>query len=685
MKTNKIKKIKSNNIKIIIDLKVSCDIIIKIKNNRRKKLKIKNIKINAYGNLIDKNINLKKLNIIYGENESGKSTLLNFIQNILYGISKNKNGKNISDYDKYNPWNYNITFSGRINYELDNKKTFEVYRDFNKKNPEIYNELKEEISDKFKIDKKLGNQFFLEQTNIDENTFMKTVLTKQREVYIDENNQLTLLQKVANLSDSGMEDVSYKKALSKLNNMLLNEVGTSNSKGRPINITLDYINKYNEELKDINNLKENRFKIEEEYNNIKKELDEENKKNKLIIKIKNLLDKNKLEKEKIKIKNNYLKENNEKIEKIKISKNNLIEKLDKNNIENKYDENIKNKSKKINKNKIINLIIFLLLIILNIFNFIYINNKIINIIIFSLIPIYLIYYIIKIKKNKKQDEFNKIKLNEINEKNTEINNQIDILNGQIDLLEKNNGDLNTEINNINSEILNYELLNKKEIENEFINDFSKEYISDLFNNNLELILNNSNAKINELSIKLHKNELDRENIEPELERLINIEENLSIKEEEFNKLQKKTEEFNLAKDILQEAYDEMKNNISPQFINNFSKDFEKFSNGKYKNIMINDKIMVELENGRYVPAESLSIGTIEQIYLSLRLAINNELSKEKLPIMLDEAFAYYDNKRLKSALEFLNNVDNQVIIFTCSNRERDLLEQMCIEYNYVQL
>ena len=53
--------------------------------------------------------------------------------------------------------------------------------------------------------------------------------------------------------------------------------------------------------------------------------------------------------------------------------------------------------------------------------------------------------------------------------------------------------------------------------------------------------------------------------------------------------------------------------------------------------------------------------------------------------MLDEAFAYYDNKRLKSALEFLNNVDNQVIIFTCSNRERDLLEQMCIEYNYVQL
>ena len=67
-------------------------------------LKIENIKINSYGNLKNKEINLKKLNIIYGKNESGKSTLLNFIKNIFYGVSKNKNGRDISDYDKYLPW-----------------------------------------------------------------------------------------------------------------------------------------------------------------------------------------------------------------------------------------------------------------------------------------------------------------------------------------------------------------------------------------------------------------------------------------------------------------------------------------------------------------------------------------------------------------------------------------------------
>ena len=83
-------------------------------------MKIKKIKINSYGKLKDKEINLKNnLNIIYGENESGKSTLLNFIKSIFYGISKTKNGKEISDYEKYLPWT-GEEFSGKIEYQLDN-------------------------------------------------------------------------------------------------------------------------------------------------------------------------------------------------------------------------------------------------------------------------------------------------------------------------------------------------------------------------------------------------------------------------------------------------------------------------------------------------------------------------------------------------------------------------------------
>ena len=160
---------------------------------------------------------------------------------------------------------------------------------------------------------------------------------------------------------------------------------------------------------------------------------------------------------------------------------------------------------------------------------------------------------------------------------------------------------------------------------------------------------------------------------------------LEIEQENLDKLQKRAEEYNLAKEILEEAYTEMKKNITPKFNQSLSKNIEKISNGKYKNIIINDNITVELEDGRYVPAESLSIGTIEQIYLSLRLAIMNEITKEKLPVMLDEAFAYYDDKRLEAALEFLSKIDNQVILFTCTDRENSLLDKNNIQYNYISL
>jgi len=66
---------------------------------------IKKIQINNFGKLQNKEIKLNKgINIIYGENESGKSTLLKFITSMFYGANKNKNGKVISDYDRYTPW-----------------------------------------------------------------------------------------------------------------------------------------------------------------------------------------------------------------------------------------------------------------------------------------------------------------------------------------------------------------------------------------------------------------------------------------------------------------------------------------------------------------------------------------------------------------------------------------------------
>ena len=96
-------------------------------------MKINYLKINEFGKLKNKELKLENnINLIYGKNESGKTTLLKFICSILYGISKNKNGKEISDFDKYKPWK-GEDFSGKIKYELDNKEEYEVFREFSKK------------------------------------------------------------------------------------------------------------------------------------------------------------------------------------------------------------------------------------------------------------------------------------------------------------------------------------------------------------------------------------------------------------------------------------------------------------------------------------------------------------------------------------------------------------------------
>ena len=138
-----------------------------------------------------------------------------------------------------------------------------------------------------------------------------------------------------------------------------------------------------------------------------------------------------------------------------------------------------------------------------------------------------------------------------------------------------------------------------------------------------------------------------------------------------------------------EFYEKMKNSVTPKFTENLSKNISKITNGKYSKVKFNEEtgLVVELENGDNVLAEKLSVGTIDQLYLSLRLSMVDELSEEKVPILLDEAFAFYDNSRLENILKYLNeNYKNrQIIIFTCTDREKNILNKNNILFNYIEL
>ena len=251
----------------------------------------------------------------------GKSTLLKFIYCILYGASKNKNGKEISDFEKFMPWTA-AEYSGKINYELDNKEKYEIFREFSKKNPKIYNEKLEDISKTFNINKTKGIEFFYEQTKIDEELFKSTVLVEQGESKLDKTKQHTLIQKITNLISTGNDNISYKKAIEKLNKKLIEEVGTERTTERPINIIEEKIENLEKEKINIENNKKEILNLENEKNKIKEEIKKQENKINLIKKIKLIKEEEKINLEKINTNNKIKNELEENINKIKNEKEN---------------------------------------------------------------------------------------------------------------------------------------------------------------------------------------------------------------------------------------------------------------------------------------------------------------------------------------------------------------------------
>ena len=292
-----------------------------------KNLKIKNIKINAYGNIENRELNLKdNINIIHGENESGKSTLLSYIVNTLYGISRNKDGKEVSDYDKYKPWN-NQEYSGKLSYELQNGEQYEIFRDFNKKNPKIYNSKLEDVTANFDTDKKEGSKFFVEQTGIDKQTYLSTVVSMQQEVRLGEKDQNILIQKIANLASSGEDNVSYKKAIQKLQEKIKDEIGTNKTAQKPINLIEKEINEISIKIEEIRPYQNRKYEIDGQKEEINYELEKLKIKKEILKELKENLQDCEMYKKEINIKENNKKQDTIKIGDLNDEKSKLEEQL----------------------------------------------------------------------------------------------------------------------------------------------------------------------------------------------------------------------------------------------------------------------------------------------------------------------------------------------------------------------
>lgn len=133
----------------------------------------------------------------------------------------------------------------------------------------------------------------------------------------------------------------------------------------------------------------------------------------------------------------------------------------------------------------------------------------------------------------------------------------------------------------------------------------------------------------------------------------------------------------IAEETLQGTAKEAGNSGTDTMKKKASEIFARITEGRYSRIEFERGQHIFVWDGvRRIPAERLSRGTIEQIYLSVRLAAADMLLEEDVPLIFDDAFAFYDDKRLESALKWLSGQGKQVIIFTCQNREEEIVEKL---------
>ena len=159
-------------------------------------------------------------------------------------------------------------------------------------------------------------------------------------------------------------------------------------------------------------------------------------------------------------------------------------------------------------------------------------------------------------------------------------------------------------------------------------------------------------------------------------------ENLREEEEEFlrsdreKSLLRRREAILLAEEKIRSAAGKLGQQTSDFLNRRASEIFAELTEGKYRGIEADERLEITVWDGeRRVRAEQLSRGTLEQIYFSIRMAAAELLQEEPMPVILDDTFVFYDDKRLESALKWLRRQERQVIIFTCQRREGEMLHE----------
>lgn len=712
---------------------------------------IKELNLIGFGQFKNKIIKLEDgINLLQGENEVGKSTIHSFIDGMFYGFLRPNLKSTIytKEHKKYEPWNCD-RYAGIIKFEYQGED-YRIERIFTKNMEETKVFIESTGEDITNIIDNGSNTRVLQPGihffGLSSIEYRNTVSIKQLGSKTDDKLANEVRDKLVNLTTSLDEGISIENAVNQLDKQV-KDIGTERAKTSPygkIQNKLDniidekreintYKSEYEKLLDDDKQLEENIEKVEnqlleqknqlglaihrekqEKYDDALKmqgELDELKNRLKSLDRYKNLIESD----YKIAVeKSNEISIIYSKIEDVKVQ----IAEIENTNTSNKLQSSDLSIKKDQNKYKAIIATLAFLYIVLMILSVVKDRLELSILFQLLLVPITLLSF--RLFQNIQRINY----VNGENERIIEENkSKIIALTKRVDGLwsgkEELSGDLNRifRINDVSSiDEFELNLQNKKaydsvlseytskmELLKRILGKYTIEELETILSEEIDIEdyavedkesiqedIDNQNKELTELKINKRGMEERINFLIPKISRLVGIEEDIQRYQNEIIQLDKQKKSLELAKLTIVDLSKNIQDQFAPKINVKVGNLLKKITNGKYSDVRISDKLNIDVlspESDEIININSLSAGTIDQLYFSLRFGIINSITKNNVPLILDDCFTQYDDNRLGNILELIGDIsdERQIILFSCHKREKSILNNRDINFNMITL
>lgn len=212
---------------------------------------------------------------------------------------------------------------------------------------------------------------------------------------------------------------------------------------------------------------------------------------------------------------------------------------------------------------------------------------------------------------------------------------------------------------------------------------------DMSYEDLEIELKDINDAIVECNKELSGIETRILDEESAVRPLVEIEDEIGRKQQRLEFLDFKLASYRLLEEAFGELTEKNSTSFAPSLNEAVSKMIAVATDYKYTDVKVNPNMeitIVDNDSNKLVKAEQLSAGTIDLMYFALRLGLADLINDEQMiPMFLDDCFVLYDDRRLVKVLELLTTLNRQVLLFTCHNREKRLLDRMTADVSIQSL